>query len=216
MRLYVWEPENAAFLIHECPLEARMPYLDHLRFSVSDFVRLNNTDVCWTDRRALTALDGLCRRTGVPFLLDCGFRRPGAAGINPLSPHCAGLAFALGKDLPKGERELLRACALGTGAFHRVGMPYESGLSLHLTLLPFPARLEAGDGGAAVLALQDRLLFAGLYRGALTGVYGEETRRAVLRLQRRMGLPETGRMEAACWQALRRIDKPTPECDNNP
>ena len=209
MRLYVWEPENAAFLIHECPPEAQMPYVDHLRFSVYDYVRGGKTDLCWADRRGLSALDGLYRRSGVPFRVDCGFRRPVGPGTDPLSPHCAGLAFDVGKDLPPPEREALRSAALNGGWFHRVQMPYESGLSLHLALCPFPTRLGSRDAGPAVLALQDLLLRCRLYRGALTGTYCNETRRAVLRLQRKADLPETGRMEGRCWQALRRIDKPT-------
>lgn len=62
--------------------------------------------------------------------------------------------------------------------------------------------LGIGARGEAVRSLQRRLLETEYYSGPLDGLYGLETQRAVVALQRAAGLEDTGTLNEATWQAL--------------
>ena len=62
--------------------------------------------------------------------------------------------------------------------------------------------LGIGSKGEPVKLLQNRLKEAGYYSGRLDGLYGLETRRAVVALQKSSGLEETGTLDDDTWQAL--------------
>jgi peptidoglycan hydrolase-like protein with peptidoglycan-binding domain len=65
--------------------------------------------------------------------------------------------------------------------------------------------LQVGDVGAAVSALQERLIRAG-YPLDITGVFGPETHRAVIDFQGQFGIPATGRMGGRTSQFLDKHD----------
>lgn len=62
--------------------------------------------------------------------------------------------------------------------------------------------LSSGIVGLDVLGLQQRLQLLGYYRGTPDGVYGPMTQASVEVFQRQAGLPATGQMGPADWQAL--------------
>jgi len=64
------------------------------------------------------------------------------------------------------------------------------------------AILEYWARGAAVVELQTLLTTAGHNPGHIDGVFGPNTRAAVRSFQRAMGLPETGILTRATWEAL--------------
>lgn len=73
--------------------------------------------------------------------------------------------------------------------------------------ISFSAFLEAssaspGQSGAAVHALQKRLLALGYYDGACTGSFGDETQQAVSQFQRFNELEETGSVDATTCEKL--------------
>jgi hypothetical protein len=63
--------------------------------------------------------------------------------------------------------------------------------------------LTQGDTGSAVEQLQADLAEAGVYRGAIDGIYGPGTAQAVSAFQRQQNLPVDGVVGAQTWQALR-------------
>lgn len=65
--------------------------------------------------------------------------------------------------------------------------------------------LAPGAVGDDVTSLQLALVAIGLLGGEPTGAYDAVTRQAVLELQRRARLPQTGAMDDATWDALFRI-----------
>ena len=73
---------------------------------------------------------------------------------------------------------------------------------------PYPSVLLVGDEGQAVYRLQLRLDQLGYLSAAPNGVYGDGTARAVVRFQRRAGLPETGDADPETQRALFGSDAP--------
>lgn len=68
--------------------------------------------------------------------------------------------------------------------------------------------LARGDSGAAVEALQERLIELGYLSGKADGDYGPKTERAVEAFQREMGLDETGDADPETQEALFDVDAP--------
>ena len=62
--------------------------------------------------------------------------------------------------------------------------------------------LGIGSRGEPVRQLQRRLTEANYYSGPIDGLYGLETQRAVVALQRASSLEDTGTLNEATWQAL--------------
>ena len=62
--------------------------------------------------------------------------------------------------------------------------------------------LGIGSRGEPVRQLQRRLTAADYYSGPIDGLYGLETQRAVVALQRAFGLADTGTLNEATWAAL--------------
>jgi peptidoglycan hydrolase-like protein with peptidoglycan-binding domain len=58
--------------------------------------------------------------------------------------------------------------------------------------------------GSAVNALQERLRSLGVFRGAIDGVFGQETQTAVKAAQRKFNLDSDGIVGPATWSALLR------------
>lgn len=62
--------------------------------------------------------------------------------------------------------------------------------------------LQLGDRGPGVQQLQTQLQAKGYYYGTIDGVFGPDTRTAVLQLQSDRGLPQTGVVDDAVYTAL--------------
>ncbi len=199
VRLHVFREEARAFTVHRMDLDTQMPYVTRFRFPASDFLYRANTDLAWTDEAALLALDAFAAVAPHAFSVDCAFRRIGAQACLSNLPHYAGLAFDIGRALPIRAQAELREAALASGLFLHTEMPYQSGRGVHVAVSRGSPALIEGAAGPYVFALQDAMQGAGLYRGALTGVYSDETARAVRRLQIGRGTPPTGRADGMAW-----------------
>lgn len=66
----------------------------------------------------------------------------------------------------------------------------------------FGEPLQLGDRGPGVQQLQTQLQTKGYYYGTIDGVFGQDTRTAVLQLQSDRGLPQTGVVDDAVYTAL--------------
>lgn len=66
----------------------------------------------------------------------------------------------------------------------------------------FGEPLQLGDRGPGVQQLQTQLQSLGYYYGSIDGVFGQDTRTAVLQLQSDRGLPQTGVVDDNVYAAL--------------
>lgn len=204
IRVCIFDTEERTCLVRELRPEAQMPLIEHLRFSVESFCGRAGTDLCWTDCRALRALNGLARRWGIPLCVEGTFRRSVCGGMGALE-NLLGTVFEIGRDLEPQQREQLREDAVASGLFYRTEPAFAGGLSVRITALRPQWSCKAGDMGVEVMAAQQLLMDAGCYYGALTGVCCRQTCRAIVRMQRIAGLPQTGRLAAGDWNALMQL-----------
>ena len=65
-----------------------------------------------------------------------------------------------------------------------------------------PETLLAGDEGKAVEALQIALTELHFFNGAVDGLYGVKTANGIRRVQRRLGLEETGIFDHNTWYGM--------------
>lgn len=65
-----------------------------------------------------------------------------------------------------------------------------------------PALSQLGSRGPEVTAIQERLKERGLFTVGVTGYYGEQTKKAVLRFQKQQGIQQTGVAGPATLKAL--------------
>ncbi|MEL6260382.1 MAG: peptidoglycan-binding protein [Cyanobacteria bacterium J06626_6] len=75
--------------------------------------------------------------------------------------------------------------------------------------------LSIGSRGQAVSALQNRLKNAEYYSGAIDGIYGLATQRAVRAFQESQSLDVTGRLDNETWKALESVELPAGDAVEN-
>lgn len=68
---------------------------------------------------------------------------------------------------------------------------------------------EVGPSNAEVAQLQTLLYQAGYYNGEIDGVYGNQTRLALIEFQRQLGLSDTGELNQETWQTLQELNPGT-------
>jgi lipoprotein-anchoring transpeptidase ErfK/SrfK len=88
-----------------------------------------------------------------------------------------------------------------------------TGLGYRMLVVPLPFNtplLSPGDSGAAVTALQQRLLALGYWIDGASGSYGQTTQQAVYAFQKLQGLPRTGIVDIQTSQRLSTARRPTP------
>ncbi len=178
--------------------DAPLPQTRRLHLTAGRFFSHARTDTGWTDLAALAALERFYRECGIPFAVERAFAAP-----SPASPHGSGVSFDLGRLLPGPLRRELRKKAVQSGLFYRVEPEFSCPDCVHVDCLPRP-RLREGDAGVFVFYLQALLRQREVYSDVCTGVFGEPTRRAVLRLQTAESLPHSGIADEALWYAILR------------
>ena len=166
--LYVYEPFQDAFALSDPDDGAQMPHVRRFFFPVRDFLRGAHSEVCWTDARALAALDALSRVACAPYRVRAAFRR------FPDLRRNAGLYFSLSSAEP----EALRAACVCSGLFSYISPPYCGGADIGVCCRVEPC----GETGVHVFAAQDMLLARGLFPGPLSGRLCAKTRRALSEL----------------------------------
>lgn len=196
--LYVYDPNQRAFVTRRVSPDEQTPFIRRFFFPFSQFCGSTEREICWTDQRALLALDRLAGVFCGNFSIERAFSRPCG---RVFSAHAAGAAFDIGGALTPQERGRLRRVCLEEGIFPFVEPPYMSGLSVHVSTLRAPPRfLRREDAGVCVFVLQDALARLGVYRGALNGVVTKETLRAMQRAmpERRQILSDSIGSDAFC------------------
>lgn len=194
---------------------AQMPCIRRFAFPVSAFLSGCNTDVCWTDARALWALDELYAISGVRFSVRRAFARIASRCCSERCQRHLGATFFLGDDLNALLRAQLYRHAVESGLFPCVCPPFRGGGSVVVSQARYyPMRMAMGAHGVSALALQDALIQGGLHRGALTGRIDGETIRAVRRLRLQAGLPASETVDRSVFlAAMKRARLTKPHAD---
>ena len=144
------------------------------------------------------------------FLLDLLLKDLGKEDILGQSQHYAGVAFDVGQTLSNTQRTAIRNTARNSGAWN-----YIEPASLTPTWVHFDKRslkyacstggyplIKQGGLSVYVLIAQDGLNTLGFRTGGLDGIFGSQTRNAVINYQRSRGLTADGIIGCNTWRSI--------------
>ena len=94
-----------------------MPYVTGRTLTVKEFRESSNSNLLWTEKRAMLAWNSQRYIYGKPIKVGYAFRRPWEGGHSTLSQHYAGLAFDVGQTLTTTERNNLYNSAVNSGVW---------------------------------------------------------------------------------------------------
>lgn len=187
-----------------------MPYVTGRTLTVKEFRGSSNSNLLWTEKRAMLAWNSQRYIYGKPIKVGYAFRRPWEGGHSTLSQHYAGLAFDVGQTLTTTERNNLYNSAVNSGVW-----TYVEPKILTPTWIHFDKRrgnpacstggypqIQMGSRGAYVMIAQDDLNTLGYKTGGLDGIFGSNTQTAVRNYQQNKGLAVDGIIGCNTWRSL--------------
>ena len=186
-----------------------MPYITGRTLTVGEFRARSNSNLIWTDSRAMLAWNATRSAWGKSIYVGYAFRRIGEGGHSNQSQHYAGVAFDVAQNAGNAARSQLRNLAEDLGVWS-----YVEPAHLTPTWVHFDARhgrpacsagypmLRQGDRGIYVCTLQDALGTAGIPSVGIDGIFGPGTRAAVVRFQRENNLSADGVAGCGTWTRL--------------
>ena len=121
-----------------------------------------------------------------------------------------GVAFDVGQTLSNSQRNRLRNTARSSGAWSYVEPASLTPTWVHFDKRSLPPACSSGgyplgrqgSRGVYVLVAQDGLNTLGFRTGGLDGVFGAQTRNAVINYQRSRGLTADGIVGCNTWRSL--------------
>lgn len=187
-----------------------MPYVTGRTLTVKEFRGSSNSNLLWTEKRAMLAWNSQRYIYGKPIKVGYAFRRPWEGGHSTLSQHYAGLAFDVGQTLTTTERNNLYNSAVNSGVW-----TYVEPQILTPTWIHFDKRrgnpacstggypqIQMGSRGAYVMIAQDDLNTLGYKTGGLDGIFGSNTQTAVRNYQQNKGLAVDGIIGCNTWRSI--------------
>lgn len=187
-----------------------MPYVTGRTLTVKEFRGSSNSNLLWTEKRAMLAWNSQRYIYGKPIKVGYAFRRPWEGGHSTLSQHYAGFAFDVGQTLTTTERNNLYNSAVNSGVW-----TYVEPQILTPTWIHFDKRrgnpacstggypqIQMGSRGAYVMIAQDDLNTLGYKTGGLDGIFGSNTQTAVKNYQQNKGLAVDGIIGCNTWRSL--------------
>lgn len=187
-----------------------MPYVTGRTLTVKEFRGSSNSNLLWTEKRAMLAWNSQRYIYGKPIKVGYALRRPWEGGHSTLSQHYAGLAFDVGQTLTTTERNNLYNSAVNSGVW-----TYVEPQILTPTWIHFDKRrgnpacstggypqIQMGSRGAYVMIAQDDLNTLGYKTGGLDGIFGSNTQTAVRNYQQNKGLAVDGIIGCNTWRSL--------------
>lgn len=208
-KIYVYNPATNVNEVYYRGLDEPMPYILGNSLTVREFRSNSNSNILWTDKRAMDAWNTLRRIWGKSIFVGFAFKRIWQGGHAPQSQHYAGVAFDIGQNLNSVERNQLRNAAYNSGAWSYVEPAYLTPTWVHVDKRTqtsacgagFPP-LRLGSKGVYVFVLQDALNAIGYSTGGLDGSFGNATRQAVINFQRANNINPDGIVGCSTWRAI--------------
>ena len=212
MKILVYNPTTNRMETYYRELNEPMPYSKDRYLTVKEFKGSSNSDVLWTDRRTMEAFNKLRELYGKPIPVGYGFKRIRECGHSAMSQHYAGVALDVGQKLNNEERTKLRKLATNYKLYTYVEPESLTPTWVHIdTRAKNPAcarggypTIRQGSKGAYVATLQDALDFLGYNAGNIDGIFGTNTKNAVINYQKSKGLKADGIVGCNTWTELTR------------
>lgn len=210
MKILVYNNDTNRMETYNRELSDPMPYSKDKYLSVREFRGSSKSDTLWTDKRTMEAFNKLREKYASPIKVGYAFKRIGEGGHSNMSQHYAGTALDIGQGMTNASRDRIRSVAINNKLFTYVEPKYLTPTWVHVDKRnPKPAcstggypLIKQGSRGVYVAVLQDALNTLGYSAGAIDGVFGKNTRNAVIRYQRARGLTQDGIVGCNTWRAL--------------
>lgn len=186
-----------------------MPYVYDRTMLVGEFRGSSNSSVLWTTNATMESWNATRRAYGAPIPFRYAFKRIWEGGHGRQSQHYAGVAFDVGQALSQSERNEIWNIANDLAVW-----VYVEPISLTPTWVHFDKRygnpacsagypvVRSGSRGVYVLILQDALNALGYTTYTLDGIFGNNTRNALMAFQRENGLTADGISGCRTWTRL--------------
>lgn len=186
-------------------LSEAMPYNANRTLTVREFRSNSSSNILWTSKRTMEAWNSFRYIYGRSIYVGFAFKRCWEGGHGDRSQHYSGTAFDVAQNLSYNERLSMRNLAASSGVWTYVEPISETPRWVHFdertTAAGYPT-VRYGSKGNYVCTAQDALNALGFTTGGLDGVFGNNTRNAVLTFQSRNGLSADGILGPLTWSKL--------------
>ena len=187
-----------------------MPYNTNGTLRVREFRGSSRSNTLWTTRNTMRAWNSTRYLYGSGIPVGFAFKRSWEGGHGLQSQHYAGVAFDVGQTLSNSQRNRLRNVARSSGAWSYVEPASLTPTWVHFDKRAYPSSCSSGGYPLIrqgmrvvyVLVAQDGLNTLGFRTGGLDGVFGTQTRNAVINYQRSRGLTADGIVGCNTWLSL--------------
>ena len=191
-------------------LNETMPYATQGTLTVREFRGSSASDLLWTTKYFMEDWNELRRLWGKSITVGYAFKRIWQGGHTGMSQHYAGLAMDIGQGLSVEERDRLRNLAIDSRLFSYVEPKVLTPTWVHIdSRIGTPAcptggypLIKKGSRGVYVMVLQDALNYLGYNAGSIDGIFGANTRNAVIRFQRANKLAQDGIVGCSTWRSI--------------
>lgn len=210
MKILVYNDKTNKMETYYKNLDDPMPYIEDNYLTVGEFRGSSNSDTLWTDRRLMEAFNKLRNLYNAPIPVRYAFKRIAEGGHSNMSQHYAGMAMDMAQALTNEERDKIRRLAIDNNLFTYVEPAELTPTWVHVDKRDqnqacptggYPL-LKLGNKGVYVLVLQDALNTLGYNAGNIDGIFGNNTKNAVIRFQKEKGLSPDGIAGCNTWTEL--------------
>lgn len=188
-----------------------MPYAYDRTMLVREFRGSSQSPTLYTTVRAMEAWNATRRTYGGPIPIGFAFKRIWEGGHGQQSQHYAGVSFDVGQRLNQSQRNRIYQVANQLGVWG-----YVEPLNMTPTWVHFDRRygrgacnpgsgfptLRMGDTSTYVIILQDALNALGYSTKYLDGIFGMQTRNALVNYQRNNNLTADGICGCNTWRRI--------------
>lgn len=191
-------------------LNDAMPYVTGNTLTVKEFRGSSKSDLLWTTKAFMESWNSLRRLWGSPIYVGYAFKRIWQGGHSGMSQHYAGLAMDMAQTFSTTERNRLRNTAIDSRLFTYVEPKALTPTWVHVdkrygtpacSTGGYPV-IKQGSRGVYVMVLQDALNYLGFIAGTIDGLFGSNTKNAVIRFQRENSLSPDGIVGCNTWRKI--------------
>ncbi len=208
-KIFVYDVYTNAVQVFYRNEDDPMPYSYGRTMLVREFRGSSKSNVLWTTNAAMEAWNATRRSYGNPIPFRYAFKRIWEGGHGRQSQHYAGVAFDVGQALSQAQRNRIWQVAKNLGVWVYVEPQNLTPTWVHFDKRIGPPACSAGypvvrngSRGIYVLVLQDALNALGYSTRTLDGIFGPNTRNALMAYQRNNGLSADGVCGCGTWTRL--------------
>ena len=207
MLILVYNEDSNKIERYERTLGQPMPYINNSWLTVKEFRGSSKSTILWTSKNVMRAFYTTRARFG-PIYVGYAFKRIFEGGHSGQSQHYAGGSFDTGQKWTYAKRKSLWNTAKKLGVWSYVEPISYTPTWVHFDKRISPAAcssgyplVKLGSRNTYVMILQDALNNMGRSL-SIDGIFGNNTKNAVINFQRYYGLTPDGIVGCNTWKKI--------------